>query len=43
MFIAVIAESTHPICASLNHPLLACGGKRVPHPSLSKGEGGKND
>ena len=23
------AQTTHPICASLDHPLFACGGKRV--------------
>jgi len=24
-----MAAGTHPICASLDHPLFACGGKRV--------------
>ena len=30
---------THPVCAALDHPLFAFGGKRVIKKSLSFGEG----
>jgi len=39
-----VVESTHPVYAALDHPLFACGGKRVKkkkeNPSMREAERG---